>query len=214
VASPKIRGERELELTRPRVGDGNLPACHRCVISDRECSYARKREILFRHSKLASVPGGESDGSSAGVLVEAKAHEPPARDAGQRSSPEAVLHGTPYSPYRSTRLGGRSHGYDVGPRPNTVSSGDLGSSPSPAAPPTPQTVQFEPAAAPRKLTALEGELLHFYVCNIVPWVGLLRDCPHRTTKDDASDWGLTTKTARCYQSLAALHVLCTTVSGR
>ncbi|KAL4891215.1 hypothetical protein BDV59DRAFT_70624 [Aspergillus ambiguus] len=158
--------------------DGHEPTCHRCLKSHRNCAYATKPAgtIAFRHSKLSAL-----------VSV---AREPDRRTSIPSWLPEqqALISQSPVSPFNSPGQGPQLQLSPValGPSPELYTSPGIVETPSiprslpyAVSQPTEEPPLFY-RSPPLSLTSVEGELLHFYVQNIGPWLDVTSPERHYT----------------------------------
>ncbi|PYH35479.1 Zn(II)2Cys6 transcription factor [Aspergillus neoniger CBS 115656] len=170
--------------------DGVQPVCGRCSKSSRSCRYAQHRSatIAFRHSKLSTLVAQaegftQTDKIDVSVSTQPPASTPVVTETTQVPSTslfptESVVSALPAND--------RTLPHNVIRYP-TSESGEAASSPS--FPRNPYTVS--PTApiprpgllyrhASRRLTTIEGELLHFFVQNIGPWLDVTSPERHYT----------------------------------
>jgi hypothetical protein len=190
------------ELTDLEIpGDGKKPICSRCSRLDRDCEYVKRqaRSIAFRHSELSaltfasatdhqstndtpisqnSAPEVSSVTSESCVVTrsESSLHHQPHQhpsvaspESTSRSNASLLSPDTTFTePFSEINYGNfQQHLSPVSVRDNFSSRLH-----SEIVPDTVGTTScYE--EKPRQLTRLEGDLLHFYVQNIGPWVCIL-----------------------------------------
>ncbi|KAJ5610017.1 hypothetical protein N7510_006736 [Penicillium lagena] len=187
--------------------DGTEPICNRCIKSNRECIFSTKRTgpIAFRHSKLSALvaaveqtdprspsnvgseelPSGNgfrlaSPLSVAEVILKSSV---PSVNANSPSSQQNTICSIS-SP--TTSLTTATQGYDFS---DNTQSEDPSLELQAATPYSPSRPIFDNQGAsnctydqqvPRPLNSIEGELLHFYVQNIGPWLDVTSPERHYT----------------------------------
>ncbi|GKZ75404.1 hypothetical protein AnigIFM56816_000056 [Aspergillus niger] len=163
-------------------GDGFQPVCGRCSKSNRSCRYPQRRSgaIAFRHSRLSTLVAQaevftQNDKNNAPVSTQPPASTPVVADTSQvpSTSPflaDPVVSATlpvndrtlPHNVIRSPTS--ESRGADPSPflLPRALDTS------SPTWPFTRSLLFYR--QGPRALTTIEGELLHFFVQNVGPWL--------------------------------------------
>lgn len=169
-----------------RIGDGGKPCCDRCRIGKRECVYGQKRRpVTFRHSKLSSAAPPEASPVEFGHNSLRANQTDPSNRANRHTQHEHIeLHQPELAENEvSPNQAAQDHTASIGSTPQfplyegiTPSGFTHISANTPSIPvyysvdQYPQIDSFEPQEASTTLSSTDGDLLHFYVCNIGPWV--------------------------------------------
>ncbi|OIW23251.1 hypothetical protein CONLIGDRAFT_719354 [Coniochaeta ligniaria NRRL 30616] len=176
--------------------DGKQPACGRCTLADRDCSYVKQRQFSFRHSTLSSRAAREQSQTQTRAASESDYGTTPPAQASEHTyqtpSPSAELEHphTPFNPLiRSSPHSdnGQQLGQDS-PDARFISPEEVISPLSYLTPGISTTrSSVDNVAVPKsrerwseELSPLEGELMHFYVGNIGPWLDVTSPERHFT----------------------------------
>lgn len=173
------------------IGDKQEPSCKRCLKSNHLCIYTKKKQSFsFRHSRLSALVAAVD---SAYERSPRWSPEQPPEELTLEPSPQDSLDSivaevssplspgqTRYSAFAPSITSGRPV-FSFDPNENVHHSphttlGNVSCSPGQDIPLAISPEGLTPSLhghATQALTAVEGELLHFYVENIGPWVKLL-----------------------------------------